>query len=41
MSVHKTITNALDMGGGTCWIPVVWIQIRIRNLIADGSARED
>lgn len=26
---------------GLCWIPVVWIQIRIRNLIADGSARED
>ncbi len=26
---------------GLCWIPVVWIQIRIRNLIANGSARED
>ena len=26
---------------GLCWMPVVWIQIRIRNLIADGSARED
>ncbi len=26
---------------GLCWIPVVWIQIRVRNLIADGSARED
>ncbi len=26
---------------GLCWIPVVWIQIRIRNLIGDGSARED
>ncbi len=26
---------------GLCWIPVVWIQIRIRNLIAEGSARED
>jgi uncharacterized membrane protein len=26
---------------GLCWIPVVWIQIRIRNLIADGAARED
>jgi len=26
---------------GLCWIPVVWIQIRIRDLIADGSARED
>ena len=26
---------------GLCWIPVVWIQIRIRNLIADGYARDD
>jgi len=26
---------------GLCWMPVVWIQIRIRNLIADGAARED
>ena len=26
---------------GLCWIPVVWIQIRIRNLIAEGSARAD
>lgn len=26
---------------GLCWIPVVWIQIRIRDLIADGSARDD
>lgn len=26
---------------GLCWIPVVWIQIRIRNLIANGSAREE
>jgi len=26
---------------GLCWIPVVWIQIRIRNLIAGGSARDD
>ena len=26
---------------GLCWIPVVWIQIRIRNLIADGHAREN
>jgi uncharacterized membrane protein len=25
---------------GACWIPVVWIQIRIRNLIAAGAARE-
>lgn len=22
---------------GTCWLPVVWIQIRVRNLIAEGS----
>jgi len=26
---------------GLCWIPVVWIQIRIRDLIADGSVRDD
>ena len=26
---------------GLCWVPVVWIQIRIRNLIADGHPRED
>jgi uncharacterized membrane protein len=26
---------------GLCWVPVVWIQIRIRNLIADGRPRED
>lgn len=25
---------------GFCWIPVVWIQIRVRNLIADGCARD-
>ena len=25
---------------GACWIPVVWIQIRIRNLIAAGAGRE-
>jgi uncharacterized membrane protein len=25
---------------GACWIPVVWIQIRIRNLIAAGMGRE-
>jgi uncharacterized membrane protein len=26
---------------GLCWIPVVWIQIRVRDLIATGSARDD
>lgn len=25
---------------GACWIPVVWIQIRIRDLVAAGAARE-
>jgi uncharacterized membrane protein len=25
---------------GLCWIPVVWIQIRIRDLIADGADRK-
>ncbi len=25
---------------GLCWVPVVWIQIRIRNLIATGHGRE-
>ena len=24
---------------GLCWLPVVWIQIRIRNLIAEGRPR--
>jgi uncharacterized membrane protein len=26
---------------GLCWMPVVWIQIRIRNLIAAGRPRDD
>ena len=26
---------------GLCWMPVVWIQIRIRNLIANGHPRDD
>lgn len=26
---------------GLCWIPVVWIQIRIRDMIANGSARHE
>ncbi len=26
---------------GMCWIPVVWIQIRIRRLIAGGAGRAD
>jgi uncharacterized membrane protein len=26
---------------GLCWVPVVWIQIRIKDLIATGSARDD
>lgn len=26
---------------GACWIPVVWIQIRIRDLIATGAARSE
>jgi uncharacterized membrane protein len=25
---------------GACWLPVVWIQIRIRNLVAAGEGRE-
>ena len=25
---------------GICWLPVVWIQIRIRNLIASGAGRD-
>ncbi len=25
---------------GLCWLPVVWIQIRIKNLIANGAARD-
>ena len=25
---------------GACWIPVVWIQIRVRNLVAAGAARD-
>lgn len=25
---------------GACWIPVVWIQIRVRDLIAAGAGRE-
>lgn len=26
---------------GACWIPVVWIQLRVRNMIADGASRSD
>jgi uncharacterized membrane protein len=26
---------------GACWIPVVWIQIRIRDLLAGGASRDD
>jgi len=26
---------------GLCWIPVVWIQIRIRNMIANGCDRSE
>jgi uncharacterized membrane protein len=26
---------------GFCWVPVVWIQIRIRDLIANGAERGD
>lgn len=26
---------------GLCWLPVVWIQIRIRNLIDAGAVRDD
>ncbi len=26
---------------GACWIPVVWIQTRIRNIIDDGGSRDD
>jgi uncharacterized membrane protein len=26
---------------GACWLPVVWIQIRIRELAARGAARGD
>ena len=31
---------ALYVFVGLCWLPVVWIQIRIRNLIAEGRPRE-
>ena len=26
---------------GACWIPVVWIQMRIRDLIAGGASRDE
>ncbi len=26
---------------GACWIPVVWIQVRIRDLVAGGAGRDD
>lgn len=32
---------ALYVFVGLCWIPVVWIQIRIRKLIAEGASRDD
>jgi uncharacterized membrane protein len=32
---------ALFVFVGACWLPVVWIQIRIRNLAAAGAGRED
>ena len=26
---------------GFCWLPVVWIQIRVRNLVASGAGRDE
>ena len=31
---------ALYIFVGACWLPVVWIQIRVRNLLANGAARD-
>ena len=31
---------ALYVFVGLCWLPVVWIQIRVRNLIEDGRTRD-
>ncbi len=31
---------ALYIFVGLCWLPVVWIQVRIRNLIAEGQPRD-
>ncbi len=31
----------LYLSVGVCWIPVVWIQIRIRDQIAHGATRDD
>lgn len=36
-----TAVIALYLFVGLCWLPVVWIQIRIRNLIANGCRREE
>jgi uncharacterized membrane protein len=30
----------LYMLAGVCWLPVVWLQIRMRNLAADAAARQ-
>ena len=40
MSSWFVAVIALYVFVGLCWLPVVWIQIRIRNLIASGQPRE-
>ncbi len=36
-SIWFIAVMALFVLAGTCWLPVVWIQIRVRNLLRSGS----
>ena len=40
-SVWFIIVVSLFVLIGICWIPVVWIQVRIRNIIANGGAERN
>ena len=35
------VSAALYLLAGLCWLPVVWIQIRMRQIAAESAARQD
>jgi len=40
-SVWFVLVAGLFLFIGACWLPVVWIQIRIRQIVSQGGERED
>lgn len=40
-SIWFSAVIALYVLVGACWIPVVWIQIRVRNLLAQGARHDE